>query len=72
MRESGYQVKLDGPDCVLQSGTTPYWHMDFATLLRSVNSAKTVNGIVFPQPIPEPDYTGVSYMLSDESGNEGL
>ncbi len=70
MSVSGYQVKLESPDCVLRSGMTPYWHIDFVNLIRGVN--KTVNGIVFPHPKPESGYTGVSYMLTDESGNEVL
>lgn len=72
MSVSGYQVKLESPDCALRSGMTPYWHIDFVNLISSVNGAKTVNGIVFPRPMPEPGYTGVSYMWTDESGNEVL
>ena len=72
MSANGYRVKLSGPDCLLRSGTNPYWHIDFANLLRSVNNTKTVNEVVFPNPTPEPGYTSVSYAVTDESGNEIL
>lgn len=72
MSVSGYRVKLEGPDCVLRSGMKPYWHNDFANLLCNVNNAKTVNDVVFPNPMPEPGFTSVSYVLTDECGNEIL
>lgn len=72
MGSSGYQVKLASPDCVLRVGTNPYWHLDFTNLLRGVNSAKSVNEVVFPDPTVEPGYCGVSFALTDVDGNEVL
>lgn len=72
MSASGCLVKLGNPDCVLRSGTNPYWHVDFTALIRDVNSAKDVNEVVFPSPLPEPGYTSVSYVLTDDSGKEVL
>lgn len=72
MSANGYQVKLTGPDCLLRSGTNPYWHIDFANLIRGVNSAKTVNEVVFPNPIQEPSGASVSFALTDTDGNEIL
>ena len=70
MSATGYHVNLSGPDCVLKSGATPYWQNDFASLIRGINSAKTVNETVFPNPLPEQGNTGVSYALMDAAGNE--
>lgn len=72
MGSSGYQVNLANPDCVLRSGTNPYWHLDFTNLLRNVNSVQSVSEVVFPNPIAEPGFTGVSFALTDIEGNEVL
>lgn len=72
MRPSGYQIELSSPDCVLCSGMHPYWHIDFTSLIREVNKNQTVNEVVFPDPTPTSGYSGVSYSLTDKSGNEIL
>ena len=72
MSANGYQVKLAGPECFLRSGINPYWHLDFANLIRGVNRAETVKEVVFPNPQQEPGGTAVSYALTDTEGNEVL
>lgn len=72
MRAKGYQVKLSAPECLLRSGTTPYWHIDFVNLLRGVNGLETVNEVLFPEPIQASDGMSVSFALTDAKGNEVL
>ena len=72
MSANGYQVKLSGSDCLLRSGTNPYWHINFVNLLRGVNSANAVNEVVFPNPLQELDGSAVTYVLTDTEGNEVL
>lgn len=72
MSAIGYQVMLAGPDCMLRSGTNPYWHIDFANLIRGVNGARTVDEAIFPTSLPEPGGTAVTYVLTDTEGNEVL
>jgi|GEM_PF-7081740 len=68
----GYQVKLSEPECLLRSGTTPYWHIDFVNLLRGVNGLETVNEVLFPEPIQASDGKSVSFALTDTKGHEVL
>lgn len=72
MSATGYHVRLSGADCVLRSGTTPYWHLDFARLMRGINGAEMVGEDVFPPPRPSPDGASVSYSLTDGKGDEIL
>lgn len=72
MGTKGYQVKLSEPECLLRSGTTPYWHIDFVNLLRGVNGSKAVNEVVFPDPVQDSSGMSVSFALTDTKGNEVL
>lgn len=66
-----YNVKLV-PSEVMKSGIRAYWHIDFINLIYSINSAKTVDEVIFPQVLPASDNSNVSYFVLDEKGNEVL
>lgn len=72
MGVKGYQVKVSGAECLLHSGTTPYWHIDFVNLLRGVNGSKAVNEVVFPDPVQDSSGMSVSFALTDTKGREVL
>lgn len=72
MSANGYRVQFSSSDCLLRSGTKSYWHIDFASLLRAVNSTKSVNEVIFPEPLQESGGNTVTFALTDADGNEVL
>lgn len=72
MSTPGYYVGLVHSDCILQSGLKSFWHADYAAVIRAVNKSEKVKDPVFPSALPDPKSTGVSFVLTDESGNEML
>ena len=72
MSVNGYQVVLSGPECLLRSGMTPYWNIDFVNLLRAVNRSRTVDEILFPDPIQDSSGKTVSFAFTDTEGNDVL